>query len=240
MNPCRILTLLAAVLLVTPAIAADYYVSLSGKDTNAGTLAAPWRTIQKAASSVPAGSIVNIRSGTYNEMVQITVSGKSGARIVFQSAPGEQAKIDGTGLKLPLHEAPLIRLTDRDYVTIQNLELCNVTTTDDKTMPMGIFIDSSGVGIEIRNCKIHDILQNNTKKNNFNANAHGIGAYGSSPTGISALVIDGCEVYNLHLGASESIAPKVRARKRGKSAHSMGLTQDSEGVFATNGRKSGL
>jgi hypothetical protein len=43
-----------------------YYVSTSGNDNNAGTLAAPWRTIQKAANTVQAGDTVQVRAGTYN------------------------------------------------------------------------------------------------------------------------------------------------------------------------------
>jgi hypothetical protein len=185
--------------------AADRYVSTSGNDANAGTITAPWRTIQKAANSAKPGDVVNIRSGIYKELVQITVSGTAAARIVFRSAPGELAVLDATGLKLPSYEAPLIRLADRDYVTIQGLELRNVITSSDLTVPMGIFIDNSGTGIEIRNCKIHDIQQNNAVKYNSNANGHAIAAYGRTRTAISGLVIDGCDIYSLRLGASESV-----------------------------------
>src|SRR5579872_2736929 len=44
-----------------------YSVSTSGNDNNAGTLNAPWRTIQKAANTVKAGDTVQVRAGTYNE-----------------------------------------------------------------------------------------------------------------------------------------------------------------------------
>jgi hypothetical protein len=35
---------------------ADFFVSTSGVDTNPGTLASPWRTIQKAVNTVVAGT----------------------------------------------------------------------------------------------------------------------------------------------------------------------------------------
>ena len=186
--------------------AADLYVSPAGSDSAPGTKTAPWKTVQKAASSAKAGDVVNIRAGVYKEFVQITVSGTAAARITFQSAPGELAVLDGTGLKLPAYEAPLIRMVDRDYITIKGLELRNVSSTSDATVPMGILISGAANGIEIRNCSIHDISQNNATKYNGNANAHGIGVYGNSRTPNSKLVIDSCEIYNLRLGASESVA----------------------------------
>src|SRR4030042_726818 len=50
-----------------PAIGGNYYyVATTGNDsTGDGTLAKPWKTIQKAASSVSAGATVLVRGGTY-------------------------------------------------------------------------------------------------------------------------------------------------------------------------------
>lgn len=49
--------------------AAAYYVSKNGSDSNPGTEAKPWLTIQKAADTLVAGEIVYIKQGTYNERV---------------------------------------------------------------------------------------------------------------------------------------------------------------------------
>lgn len=202
------LTALLSMMLLTAggvASAATYFVSPSGSDANPGTLAAPWRTVQKAASSVRAGDVVNIRGGIYRERVQITVSGTAAARITFRSHPGETAVLDGTGLTLPNYTSPLLRMMDRNYITIENLELRNLITTSDTTVPVGIYIDGSGTGIHIRGCRIHTIHQNNTKKHNFNANAHGIAVYGNSKAPISGLIVENCQLYNLRLGASEAL-----------------------------------
>jgi hypothetical protein len=59
------------------AIAAEYYVSTTGSDSNAGTQAAPFATLQKAAGMVAAGDTVWIRGGTY----KITTPASSGAGI---------------------------------------------------------------------------------------------------------------------------------------------------------------
>jgi Right handed beta helix region/Protein of unknown function (DUF1565) len=45
--------------------AATYYVATNGSDSNPGTEAQPWRTLQKAADFVRAGDTVRIRAGDY-------------------------------------------------------------------------------------------------------------------------------------------------------------------------------
>ena len=52
---------------------ASFYVSTTGNDSNPGTQAAPWRTIQHAADTARAGSTVNVRGGIYEELVSINV-----------------------------------------------------------------------------------------------------------------------------------------------------------------------
>ncbi len=52
-----------------------YYVDANnGFDTNTGSQEEPWRTIQKAADTVPAGSVVVIRPGEYEERVNVEKS----------------------------------------------------------------------------------------------------------------------------------------------------------------------
>ncbi|MFK4333493.1 hypothetical protein ABH955_004155 [Bacillus sp. RC240] len=63
----------------------NYYVSLTGDDSNPGTLDQPFATIQKAANVAKEGSIVYIRGGVYNQKVHVAHSGASGAPITFQN-----------------------------------------------------------------------------------------------------------------------------------------------------------
>jgi parallel beta-helix repeat protein len=63
------------------------YVSKSGADTNAGTYASPWRTLQHAADV--ATGVVNVRGGTY---AGFTVR-RSG--VTFDGYPGETAVVSG-------------------------------------------------------------------------------------------------------------------------------------------------
>ena len=45
--------------------AAEYYVATTGNDSNAGTMAAPFATLQKAINTAAGGDTVWIRGGTY-------------------------------------------------------------------------------------------------------------------------------------------------------------------------------
>lgn len=62
-----------------------YYVSPQGSDSGNGSRSRPWRSIQRAASSVPAGAQVVVRAGTYDERVTVgaSCSGSAGHRTRF-------------------------------------------------------------------------------------------------------------------------------------------------------------
>ena len=74
---------LLAVALTLPA--AEYAVATTGSDSNPGTLAAPWATVQRAETMMQAGDICTIRGGTYREQVTPTNSGTATAPITFLS-----------------------------------------------------------------------------------------------------------------------------------------------------------
>jgi hypothetical protein len=185
--------------------AAERFVSPSGNDSATGTINAPWKTIQKAANTAKAGDIVYIRDGTYAERVQINVSGTATKRIIFCNYEGEQPVIDLSSLTPGSDLTAGIRLTDKSYVTIKGIEICNYRTSNDVAVPVGILVTGGGTGVTLDGNKIHDIEQNNTVLNNFDANAHGICVYGNSNTAIEGLSIIHNEVYNLRLGASEAV-----------------------------------
>lgn len=80
-------------LTVNYAMAKDIYVAKTGNNTNAGTIASPYLTIQKAASVAVAGDVVIIKAGTYEETVTPSNSGTSEKPIIFKSATGEKVII---------------------------------------------------------------------------------------------------------------------------------------------------
>ena len=79
------------------AAAADYYVSPTGSDSNPGTMAQPFLTVQKGAATGVAGDTVWFRAGTYKSSKQITFS-KSGTsdanRINYFAYTGEVPLFD--------------------------------------------------------------------------------------------------------------------------------------------------
>jgi len=56
------------------ALGLTYYVSTTGKDTNACTSAAPCATFTKAISLAQAGDVVHIFGGTYSQSLVISKS----------------------------------------------------------------------------------------------------------------------------------------------------------------------
>ncbi len=189
---------------IPPLPTGGYYVSTSGLDTNPGTQAQPWRTVQKAAISVRAGSTVYVRGGVYNERVTFAQSGTANAYITFQSYPGETAIIDGTGLGVPAGNTGLFLIVDKNYLKLQGFELRNYKTATLNNVPVGINVRGNSSFIEIRNNKIYNIETNVTSANG--GDAHGIGVFGTSGTqALNNVIIDGNELYNLKLGSSEAL-----------------------------------
>jgi parallel beta-helix repeat protein len=75
-----------------PVPAGAYFVSPSGSDSNPGTLAAPFRTAQRAVNVVPSGSTVVLRAGTYHEYVNVPYA----KTVTLQNYPGEAVWFDGS------------------------------------------------------------------------------------------------------------------------------------------------
>lgn len=185
---------------------ATYYVSTTGNDRNPGTIAAPWRSIQKAANTVVPGDTVYIRGGVYREKVSIPTSGNSnGGSITFQSYPGEKAVLDGSGLSVSSGTDAMIKLEDKSYVTIKDLEIRNYKTSKKNKTAIAILVTGKGSHIEIRNNHIHHI--ESLVKSKDGGDAHGIAVYGTSAAdSINNIVIDGNDLHHLKLGSSEALA----------------------------------
>jgi hypothetical protein len=76
------------------------YVATHGNDSNAGTLAAPVRTIQRAVDLAQAGHTIFIRGGTYapSTNIQLLKSGTSSQPITMRNYNGERVIIDGENM----------------------------------------------------------------------------------------------------------------------------------------------
>ncbi len=83
-----------------PSSGSTYYVdntAANTSDNNTGTAVAPFKTIQKAATTVVAGDSVIVRSGTYSERITFGTghSGAAGKRITFVAQPRRTVYMQG-------------------------------------------------------------------------------------------------------------------------------------------------
>lgn len=118
--------------------ATTYYVDTANpiaSDSNAGTSAAPWKTIQKAANVAAAGDTVNVLPGTYPQRVTLP-SGHSGTAtslVTFKAVPRRSVTMWGfdTG--------------GMNYAHIEGFQISNtLSTSNDQT---GVLIRSLGVQV---------------------------------------------------------------------------------------------
>ncbi len=91
--PTMALTMMPSLATVQPARA--YFVAPTGNDANPGTIDQPWKTIQKAADTLTAGSIVYIRSGIYHERIEEPARGN------FRLRRGSLAVDAGSAISAP-------------------------------------------------------------------------------------------------------------------------------------------
>ncbi len=164
------------------------YVSITGNDTNPGTLAAPWRTIQKAANVAAPGTTVLVQPGTYNEKVTVNVSGSAAAGFVtFQAT--SNVVVSGSNVA----GANLFYLLNCSYVRLTGFELRDNLGVSSGA---GVWIEGGGDHLEIRSCKIHNIR---------GTNAMGVTVYGTSLTPLSNVVVDSNEIFDCDAAASEAL-----------------------------------
>jgi|GEM_PF-1699566 len=134
-----ILTLLVVVALnlclVTTAHAADYYVATTGNDSNAGSEAAPFKTIAYAVSRLSEGDTVYVHGGVYNETRNIHIK-KSNTKLL--GVVGELPVIDCSSTNYAYHG-----------VFVESTGRMTHADGDITEVPMG---DITIEGFEIRNC----------------------------------------------------------------------------------------
>jgi hypothetical protein len=136
--------------IITPILSKTYYVDNDqsfASNSNPGTLALPWSTIQQAAETMVAGDTVFIRKGKYHEQVFTANDGDaSNGYIVFSAFPGEKPIIDGTGVTT----GNIGFLITHSYIKLLGLEIRNWNDN-------GIWMENAAF-IEISDCEIHEVV----------------------------------------------------------------------------------
>lgn len=128
----------------------NYFVSTTGSDSDPGTMAQPWATLQHAAYNVGPGDVVNVRVGTYNEKFEIFASGTSLSPITFKNYNGENVIIDGTGIT---SLEAIVGMWGANHITIDGFKIRNSVMLD----AIGIVAEGQSEGIRIINNEISNI-----------------------------------------------------------------------------------
>lgn len=194
-----------------------YFVATNGKDSNPGTEAQPWRTIQKAADTVQFGDVVFIKQGTYYERVQPKNSGQEDLIIVYANYPGHTVTIDGTGVSVP-GWGGLFDLSDTSYIRVSGLRVVNSSSS-------GIFAD--------RTSHI-DIWDNYT----YNTYSSGIGIWASDNAIVRSnevvLACNGGEQEAISIGGTDTFEVRYNHVHDGGPG-----TRGGEGIDAKDGSSNG-
>ena len=152
------LAMLAVVVLaqgtiLTQAQGATFYVSTTGADANPGSEALPWRTVQKAASTLTAGQTALLRGGTYVEsLIQFTNSGSAGNPITIKNYPGETPLIDG-GFTSSSGQREVFRIDGRHFITLDGLSIRR-----GRAGLVFISQNADATNISVQNCTLTDFL----------------------------------------------------------------------------------
>ncbi len=136
---------LATVLLCVcnePSFASDYFVATDGNDTNAGTIDAPFASIQRAQESADPGDTVFIRGGTYTvlpnaiayerriwaHVIRLDKSGTEGNRINYWAYENETPVFDFTQVK-PANKRVHAFSVSGSWLHLKGIEVVGVQVT---------------------------------------------------------------------------------------------------------------
>ncbi|KAF1924573.1 polysaccharide lyase family 9 protein [Didymella exigua CBS 183.55] len=187
-------------LLLPSVLSATFYVSPTGSDSAAGTLAAPYKSIQVAVDKAVAGDSILLRGGTYSPTtnIQVKKSGTASARITLAAYQTEVPIVDGealTGTPAPVGgslaaaDRGILHVEKASYWTIKGIQFING--------PYGVYaVDSS-----------NNIFQQLTTRQNYET---GFQLQGSSANN-----------QILYLDSYENRDP----RKNGESADGIGIKE---------------
>lgn len=106
-----------------PVLSTTYYVAPNGSDSNAGTEAAPWKTLQKAIDTVNGGDVVYLRAGTYAAPTIRYLNPPADQWITFRPYQGEKSTINTS---LAASRQGSLMIIDSSYLIFEGLEITDV------------------------------------------------------------------------------------------------------------------
>lgn len=173
----------------------------SSKETATGniTVGKDAATIQEAVDMAKEGDVIFVPAGVYDEMVSVEKDG-----ITLRGEAG--TVFDGSKFE-PTEENSVAVYVKGNNITVENLEIKDfIIEGPSDICPIGIRVGQGSSNVTVRNCKVHDHgFKYDFESGSDNYNAHGIYVSGAVDNPTKDILVEGCELYNLHLGSSESL-----------------------------------
>lgn len=153
-----------------PVTSSTYYVATTGSNSNPGTLAQPFATVQKGLTTLQAGDTLIVRGGTYIERIRnpSIQSGTAVAPVLVKNYPGETPvvqglfwlsgadywKIDGVNMTWDMATGQanehMVKMSGGTNWTITNAEIWNAHSF------AGVLVSSGATNWTISYSYIHD------------------------------------------------------------------------------------
>ncbi len=128
-----------------------YYVATTGNDANAGTSAAPFKTIQKCANAAVSGAVCSVAAGTYAERVSVTRAGigfQGNGLVTMQGFQISADNVSVRGFYITGMASTLVGLT-------VSAKTCVIENNHVYYAPRGgISLESSSSGCVVKNNKL--------------------------------------------------------------------------------------
>ncbi|MDP3879152.1 MAG: DUF1565 domain-containing protein [Dehalococcoidales bacterium] len=138
-----------------------YVHPVTGSDSNPGTIASPFRTIQEALQIVQPGDTIKLADGTYNETLKTISAGTPAAQIIIEPVDGSHPILDGGG-------GNMVLLTiGHSYYTVRGIEFTNAKVGVRIEYATGVIFENNSIhhtGNE--GMKLHFLSNDNIIRNN--------------------------------------------------------------------------
>jgi len=209
--------------------AATFYVDtnhVSANNSNPGTEAAPWKTIQKAADVLKAGDTVLVKAGTYTELTSSSdvtglvpeFSGTPGNYITYQAYPGHRVILDQQrgGIGFYIKGKKHIRISGFEITNIYDTNSSDknggvVTASGSSTRPEDIIVENNHIhaidgpnGNNVGGIRFDDatncVARDNIIHDIFVGGVDNGNAAGIHSYGMENMLLENNTIYNAHNG----------------------------------------
>jgi hypothetical protein len=189
-----------------------YFVATNGSNSDPGTMTKPFLTIEHALDvAANPGDTVEVRAGTYHEMLTLPHSGSAaGGDITLEAYPGEHVVLSGAGAASDDvgYGNVMVQIIDQSYVKVSGFEIADDSGVGVGDDAFGVRVQGAGTNVVISHDVIHAITGEVLSDSGGDVTGYGgagIQVYGSSMTKPYAnVIIDDNSIYGCEPGDDET------------------------------------